>query len=281
MTLGSHEKVTCSDNALKVAITAANGMLKGTVKTSEAVKNLKTVTFHGVILQKQNAGAGFFLGTNQSGVMTLASDPFGKAVLVTVGQDTLVTNVPLGQFGGSFTVESGPLAGLSVNVPAGALLSDATVSISQNGGHFAPQSGTSPGYIINLQVNTNSATFQQPVSVTITYPTNQNVVPVPFYVATSGSLSPCQVVSMDTNAGTLTFQTYHASLYTWVLAHLVDLYGTSPSTTYEPNVDGFQVGNPGSIYNSNGECFGICAFEQWYFDKKVEASTTATCRTFP
>jgi uncharacterized protein YfaP (DUF2135 family) len=269
--LKSGDKVTSTNHTLKVAITPATGLFQGSVSNTFPAKNFKTLNLHGVFLQKQNAAVGFFLGTNQSGLLNIGSDPFaGTPVVVLVGTNTSVTNFSTGRYGGTNTFNAGPLGDITVVIPAGAVTSNVTINLSQNSGLFVPQSGTAAGYIIDLELNGGSGNFLQPVSITIPYPTNGNDVPVPFYISTNGTLLPCQVLSIDTTNGTLTFQTFHASLYTWILAHLNQLFGspTTPATAYLPWIDGFQVGNPGSIYNPGGECFGICAFEQWFFKYK-------------
>ncbi len=61
--LGANNKVT-GTNKLSLAITSASGLFKGTVPNPVSGKS---VSFQGIILEKQNFGGGFFLGTNQSG----------------------------------------------------------------------------------------------------------------------------------------------------------------------------------------------------------------------
>jgi hypothetical protein len=58
-------QVTASiSNKLTLTLNASQGLFKGSV-THLATK--KTVTFNGAILQDQNVGSGYFLGTNLSG----------------------------------------------------------------------------------------------------------------------------------------------------------------------------------------------------------------------
>jgi hypothetical protein len=61
--LNANNRVT-SSNKTSLAITLSTGLFRGNAP-SLAVG--KTIPFRGVLLQKQNRGAGFFLGTNQSG----------------------------------------------------------------------------------------------------------------------------------------------------------------------------------------------------------------------
>jgi hypothetical protein len=66
--LGIDNKVVnLSSNKLSLTITPANGFFKGSVIDPNSAS---PIPFNGVVLQKQNFGAGFFLGTNQSGRVT-------------------------------------------------------------------------------------------------------------------------------------------------------------------------------------------------------------------
>ena len=65
ITLNSANQVSnLSTNALKLTITTASGLFKGSIVNPATGKAL---ALNGVILQKQNSGGGFFLGTNQAG----------------------------------------------------------------------------------------------------------------------------------------------------------------------------------------------------------------------
>ena len=52
---------------LTLKITTPTGLFKGKFHRAD---NGSTVAFQGAILQKQNFGSGFFLGTNESGFVT-------------------------------------------------------------------------------------------------------------------------------------------------------------------------------------------------------------------
>jgi hypothetical protein len=73
VTLGSNNKVSlCATNKFKLSITVKTGLFSGSfVGTSTA----KSTAFRGAIFQKQNDGAGLFLGTGQTGFVTLAPTP--------------------------------------------------------------------------------------------------------------------------------------------------------------------------------------------------------------
>jgi hypothetical protein len=65
--LGANSKVTnLGSNKLALSITTSSGLFKGSVVNPATGKSL---AFSGALLQKQNAGSGFLLGTNRSSVV--------------------------------------------------------------------------------------------------------------------------------------------------------------------------------------------------------------------
>jgi hypothetical protein len=64
ITLDSASKVTSTNSTLKLTITTASGLFKGSILNPDTGK---TTTINGVVLQKQNFGGGFFIGTSQTG----------------------------------------------------------------------------------------------------------------------------------------------------------------------------------------------------------------------
>jgi hypothetical protein len=62
----------CVADGFKLKMTAATGLFSGSFLNPASHKATK---FNGALLQKQNLGAGFFLGTDQSGFVTLAPAP--------------------------------------------------------------------------------------------------------------------------------------------------------------------------------------------------------------
>jgi hypothetical protein len=71
--LGANNRVTnASPNKLAVALSLGTGLFKGTFTDTGTAR---TVSFSGALLQKSSNGAGFFLGTNQSGRVLLQSQP--------------------------------------------------------------------------------------------------------------------------------------------------------------------------------------------------------------
>jgi hypothetical protein len=60
--------VNLSDNKLSLSFSTSTGLFSGRVVDPST---LRTLTFRGVVLQKQNSGAGLFLGVNESGEVLL------------------------------------------------------------------------------------------------------------------------------------------------------------------------------------------------------------------
>jgi hypothetical protein len=61
-----------SANALNLSLADSSGLLSGSVVDPSTGR---LIPFSGVVLQKENFGAGFFLGTNQGGQVLLAPTP--------------------------------------------------------------------------------------------------------------------------------------------------------------------------------------------------------------
>jgi hypothetical protein len=69
--LGDNNKVT-STNKMSLTILSSSGLFTGSVVNPETKK---MIPIHGAVLQKQNIGAGYFLGTNESGAVFLGPIP--------------------------------------------------------------------------------------------------------------------------------------------------------------------------------------------------------------
>jgi hypothetical protein len=70
-TLGKNSKIT-DTNKMSLTISTTSGLFSGGVVNPATGK---TIPVHGVVLQKQNIGAGYFLGTNQTGEVFIGSVP--------------------------------------------------------------------------------------------------------------------------------------------------------------------------------------------------------------
>jgi hypothetical protein len=69
LSIDANNKIT-GTNKLAISFTTATGLFRGTVLNSDTGK---PITVNGALLQKQNIGYGYFLGTNQTGGVTLQS----------------------------------------------------------------------------------------------------------------------------------------------------------------------------------------------------------------
>ncbi len=191
-------------------------------------------------------------------------------IVFTPGQDIQSNTALIDQTGGSITLATGPdsVKGIKVDFPAGALSQATTVSVGYNTGTMTPNEGTYAGVAFTLDTG-NVKHFDQPVSITVPY-TDTASVPAPFYIDPANHLQPMQLIDVDTTAKTFTFQTFHASWYTWILSLIVGTaYAPGPgdliNSGFVPGDDGFQIVNYGSDYNREGECFGMTSFASWYF----------------
>jgi uncharacterized protein YfaP (DUF2135 family) len=176
-----------------------------------------------------------------------------------------VVSAIVGTDGGTVAVPVGPspVGGVSITFPAGALPHSVNVTLGYDRGSLTPGKGTYAGFALTLDTG-DAEQFDQPVTITVPF-TDPRKVPVPYYVDSSGSLELAQLVSIDANAHTFTFQTFHASWYTWIYTPMDWLGIGDHETGYAPRADGFQIVNTGSDFNRGGECLGMTSFSLWYF----------------
>ncbi|HLP45958.1 MAG TPA: hypothetical protein VK469_08430, partial [Candidatus Kapabacteria bacterium] len=189
-----------------------------------------------------------------------------QPVEFTPGTNTTITSKTIGATGGTLEVtdSNSPLYKVKVEFPAGALSRKINASLGYNNGSLTANSGTFARKTISLNVP-NINEFQQPVTITVPF-SNERGIPVPYYVDVKGKLHPAQLISINASNKTFTFQTFHASLFTWIWEEITSLVPVNVMDTgFKPNVDGFQIENRGSTYNRGGECFGMTSFALWYF----------------
>lgn len=113
------------------------------------------------------------------------------------GTEVAVTSPQtISPFGGTVHAPPGsPLAGVSVEIPAGALPINSDISLSLNTGTVTTVAGTHSGINIVLHSSTVT-TFAQPVSITIPFSPSQGI-PVPYFIDESGRLHLVQLLSID------------------------------------------------------------------------------------
>jgi uncharacterized protein YfaP (DUF2135 family) len=251
-------------NALPSAVVLANSA--GLTSDGNPYVNVTTVaslgpgqSAGGILLQFRNPNQVKF-----SAVMHVWGVPVG-GVRYNLGPSTPLASQLVGTGGGTVIVANTgtPLDGSKVLFPPGALSTASQVTVSFNAGSLIPRDGTFPGVTLVLDI-TGSHLFNQPVSITVPYTGGSSSTPVPYYVDTTGALRPIEILSIDRQQGTFTFQTFHASVFTWIWSVLFPPHDVL-ATAYSPSDDGFQIVNQGSTFNRDGECFGMTSFSLWYW----------------
>ncbi len=235
------------------------GAFKTVTITCGVPLNMAARTYRGTLVAKVGK-----TGVSYSIPITVTAKPKSSGTIFTPGITVTSQTSSMSQLGGTLEGPVGtPIAGVKVNFPPGALTSSGNVSIGYNKGSCTPKAGTYCGFALNITAPP-PADFEVPIYVTAPLPAG-DVVPVPYYIAPDGTLQPVRLTSIDSNAHTFTFETFHASWYTWLYQQVFETgFGTIP-TGFTPEKDGFQITNWGSEYNRAGECLGITAFAQWYF----------------
>ena len=197
-------------------------------------------------------------------VLTVAAPPIASfspgTRTVVVGPQTV------GSSGATLAAPSGSaLDGVVVTIPAGALSTNKTVSLASDNGPLTVVNGVA-GKVMALDFG-GSIGFGQAVHISVPYSAGK--IAVPYYVDATGHLHAAQVSSIDRVNNRITFDTFHASVFTWIEAAIdtTDSYATD----FAVGSDGFQVDNRGSVYNRGGECFGISSFSLWYYENKRAA----------
>jgi len=204
--------------------------------------------------------------------------PSFDPVTFTDGDDVTITSQVISSTGGIIEVGSKgtPIDDVQVQFPAGALIRDTNVSLGYDTGALTPNEGIYGG--VALILDTGDVTeFEQPVTITVPF-TDTDTTPVPYYLDSEGKLHLAQLMEIDRTAKTFSFETFHASLFTWILSKLTgtedeqkqrgwECVGGECTTGYSLREDGFQVRNNGSEFNREGECAGMTAWSLWYYEK--------------
>lgn len=189
----------------------------------------------------------------------------GPGATVSFGTTTVTESRDLDTQGGTLTGAPGtPIAGVQVAFPSGAFQNQTKVSIGHNSGTVTPAAGTWGGMLLDITTD-YGLPFEEPVRVTVPFNPDPATVPVPYYVTPDGQLEVAQTIAIDREAGTFSFDTWHASSYTYMNALLIDPTDDTYDTGFDPKEDGFQIKNNGSKYSREGECMGMDAFALWYF----------------
>jgi hypothetical protein len=175
------------------------------------------------------------------------------------GTTTVDATSTVGASGGTLNGATGsPLEGVVLTIPAGAFEADVELSLGYNDGTVTPVVGTQHGPIIELATDFDGdAGFEQPLTITVPFSADDGSIPIPYYINSDGSgLEPCDIVGLDSVAGTMTFVTWHASAYAVIRAALADPFAPSYDSKFDPAEHGFQ-----RVDNATG-----CAvFANWHY----------------
>ncbi|MBN4058828.1 hypothetical protein JYT18_01215, partial [Desulfocapsa sp. AH-315-J15] len=188
-----------------------------------------------------------------------------EGIKAQVGDSIETIQKIIGSTGGEIEITQGSAAGVIVTVPPGAFNEDISVTLSQNSGSLSPNEGVFSDIVIDITPG-ELTHFANPIQITVPF-NSSNGFPVPYYINEKGYLKPCQIVNIDTNAGIMTFETYHASFFTWIYS--LTTIPREDLTKFKTGDDGFRITNYGTApLTTGGECFGMSTFAIWYFDKK-------------
>jgi uncharacterized protein YfaP (DUF2135 family) len=189
----------------------------------------------------------------------------GEGIKAQVGDIVETVQQTIGSDGGEIEITQGSAIGVKVTVPPGAFNEDLSVVLSQNSGTLSPVEGVFSDVVIDITPG-DLTHFENPIQITVPFNLT-NGFPVPYYINEKGYLKPCQIVDIDMNTGTMTFETFHASLFTWIYS--LTTIPREDLTKFETGDDGFRITNAGTApLTTGGECFGMSTFAIWYFDKK-------------
>ena len=198
----------------------------------------------------------------------LAAAP-GEAAEVSLGASHPLVTQTLGADGGQLDGPAAtPLQGLSVRFAPGALPDGTSVELGYNDGSLTPADGVFRGPIIELATG-SVENFTCPAEISLAFTPAAGYLPVPYDIDYAGRLHALEISALDPAGGSITFYSYHASEKALIDAKtdFADITAIGAyACEFTPDKDGFQIENRGSTYAPDGECFGMSAFAQWYWN---------------
>ena len=172
-----------------------------------------------------------------------------------------------------------PLANISIHVPPSAINGEIDFSVGYT--KISAKSDLGNVSDIGIYIDTGGYNnFKVPIEITFTYkPSEDGKLPLPCYLEeTNNKLIPVIVIEHNVENNTMTFITYHASIFTWInIKPIIELINENfedqfedkvADTDFRPSIDGFNEVNQGSASSSGGDCFGMAAFSRWYYLNK-------------
>ena len=137
------------------------------------------------------------------------------------GRDIPVLTAQVGPQGATLKLGNTgtPVDGISVEIPAGALERDTTVTLSYNTGTLSLPSGEGCGVFLGLATERVN-TFRQWVTIRVHYDAQRyaKTVVVGYCIDDKDRLRAVNTEAQDSRAGTVAFSTYVPLLLTWAYA---------------------------------------------------------------
>ena len=178
------------------------------------------------------------------------------------GGGTPEASATIGPSGGTVEVanSSSPLYGIKVEIPAGALNNDTTITINQvDSEPTIPDTAVKVSKTVSLKPD--SIIFNKPVSITISYNdtdvSDENALQV--YTYNGFSWEGVTFKKRDTISNTITALSGHFSSFA-----VFEPKASETQTTFDPAVNGFKIKNFGSPEN----CAGMVSYAKWFFQNK-------------
>jgi hypothetical protein len=112
-----------------------------------------------------------------------------------------------------------PVDNISVEIPAGALTKETTITLSYNTGKLSLPRGDGSGAFLRISAGT-VAEFDEPIKIQVSYdPVRwKGRVLVGYAIDEKGRLASVDSGAIDSKAGTASFTTLVPLLFTWVYA---------------------------------------------------------------
>jgi hypothetical protein len=242
----------------------ATGFYEGyrfTLEISEPSESPEDTLFNTVVHITLEYGANTQLGE--------VGDYLGAQIIVNADEDdvNIESTGYISNEGGTLSINQGEQEGASVTIPAAAIDRSINVSVGTVEANIdnAPESLNQTLLYVDVE---DYGGFTKPMEITMKYADNSEEaekVPVPVYIDENGQFQQMTLKSINKEAGTFTFYTYHASYYTYYKLDDLSTYTNAENTGFKPSVDGFKERNQGSSKHRGGECYGMSSFAKWYF----------------
>jgi hypothetical protein len=208
------------------------------------------------------AGGAFF------GLRNRGSGPDLKGVTgkFTLGAQVDVASKTIGTGGGQVVVDAngGPIAGMTVDVPAGAFDKDRIVTVSYQPitGSTFPKDVTTVSPLIDIEYGGGRA--NEPFKVTIPVKVAPDHFAMSFYYDdAAGRLEGIPIVAET--ADSVTIATDHFSWQVLTDAAANVLQSLSADSGFKPGVDDWEFPNYGSYISPGGNCFGQSVSAIYYY----------------